>query len=148
MERARTALLLGRRLLRAGRAEAETWLRLARDQALVCGAPWLAEGAGRDLRTLAGPRTRQTVAALTRAERRVAGLAARGASNREIAEQLEVSSRAVEKHLTHAYRKLNLAGRTQLADVPDLLAEPGAAVPPGPYRTAAGDRTEPKHRGT
>ncbi|MFI9306481.1 AAA family ATPase [Streptomyces triculaminicus] len=148
MERARTALLLGRRLLRAGRAEAETWLRLARDQALVCGAPWLAEGAGRDLRTLAGSRTRQTVAALTRAERRVAGLAARGASNREIAEQLEVSSRAVEKHLTHAYRKLNLAGRTQLADVPDLLAELGAAVPPGPYRTAAGDRTEPKHRGT
>ncbi|GHG49654.1 AAA family ATPase [Streptomyces griseocarneus] len=132
MERARTALLLGRRLLRAGRAEAETWLRLARDQALVCGAPWLAEGAGRDLRTLAGSRTRPAVAALTRTERRVAGLAAGGASNREIAEQLEVSSRAVEKHLTHAYRKLNVAGRSQLGEVAGLLAEPGTAVPPGP----------------
>ncbi|MFI9201292.1 LuxR C-terminal-related transcriptional regulator [Streptomyces sp. NPDC053048] len=131
LERARTALLLGRRLLHAGHTEAEAQLRRARDLALVCGAPWLAEGAGRELRTLAGSRERQPAAALTRTERRVAGLAAHGASNKEIAERLAVSSRAVEKHLTHAYRKLNVAGRSQLGSVAHLLPGPGPAAAPG-----------------
>ncbi|MEU4210930.1 AAA family ATPase [Streptomyces sp. NPDC026206] len=128
MERARTSLLLGRRLLRAGLAEAETQLRLARDQALGCGAPWLAEGAGRELQNFASSTASVAVAALTRTERRVAGLAAHGASNKEIAEWLEVSSRAVEKHLTHAYRKLNVAGRSQLVGMAHLLPGGGTAA--------------------
>ncbi|MEU5051780.1 AAA family ATPase [Streptomyces sp. NPDC021096] len=126
MERARTSLLLGRRLLRAGLSEAETQLRLARDQALACGASWLAEGADRELQNFASSTASVAVAALTRTERRVAGFAAHGASNKEIAEWLEVSSRAVEKHLTHAYRKLNVAGRSQLAAMAHLLPSSAA----------------------
>ncbi|MER7585338.1 AAA family ATPase [Kitasatospora sp. NPDC097691] len=52
--------------------------------------------------------------ALTAHERRVAGLAANGLSNREIAERLTVTQRTVEFHLTNVYRKLGIARRTQL----------------------------------
>ncbi|MEU1818974.1 AAA family ATPase [Streptomyces roseifaciens] len=127
MEAARTELLLGRRLLAAGRhAEGELRLRTARDQALACGVPWIAERASRELADPAGSRTpvAVAVAALTRSERRVAGLAANGVPNKDIAERLEVSSRAVEKHLTSAYRKLHVAGRAELAAFSVLLPGP------------------------
>ncbi|MGA5133912.1 AAA family ATPase [Streptomyces olivoreticuli] len=125
MESARTDLLLGRRLLAAGRfAEGEVRLRRARDRALSCGVPWIADQACRDLADPAGSRNPVAVAALTRAERRVAGLAAHGTPNKEIAERLEVSSRAVEKHLTSAYRKLHVAGRSELAVLAPLLPGP------------------------
>nr|BAA02713.1 Cho-Orf1 [Streptomyces sp.]prf//2113328C DNA-binding protein [Streptomyces sp.] len=131
MERARTALLLGRRLQAAGRpAEAEVRLRQARDQALACGAPWIVERARRELHTMASGHTSLAVEALTPTERRVAGLAAHGAANKDIAEQLDVSSRAVEKHLTRAYRKLQVGGRTELAALAHLLPGPTAAVRP------------------
>ncbi|CAN5120298.1 LuxR family transcriptional regulator [soil metagenome] len=52
---------------------------------------------------------------LTTAEQRVAGLVAEGATNREAADQLFVSVRAVEVHLTSIYRKLGIRSRTQLA---------------------------------
>lgn len=124
LEQARTSLLLGRRLLAAGReAEAEHRLTRAREQGLVCGAPWIADRAGRALYTIAGSRGADAVAALTRTERRVAALAAAGTSNRAIAERLEVSARAVEKHLTQAYRKLRIDGRTELAPMAKLLSE-------------------------
>ncbi|MCX5071076.1 AAA family ATPase [Streptomyces sp. NBC_00513] len=131
LERARTSLLLGRRLLAAGQeAEAEHRLTRAREEGLACGAPWLAERAGLALHGIAGSHRADVVAALTRTERRVAGLAARGASNKAIAERLEVSSRAVEKHLTRAYRKLRIEGRTGLAAMARLLSEePGAVCP-------------------
>jgi DNA-binding CsgD family transcriptional regulator len=45
----------------------------------------------------------------------VARLAARDLTNREIAQTLFVTARTVEVHLTHAYAKLNLAGRGELA---------------------------------
>ncbi|MFI6689430.1 AAA family ATPase [Streptomyces sp. NPDC050485] len=53
--------------------------------------------------------------ALTRAELRVAALAADGRANRAIAEELAVTPRTVELHLTKAYRKLGIQGRPQLA---------------------------------
>ncbi|MEV6124050.1 AAA family ATPase [Streptomyces sp. NPDC052077] len=124
LEQARTSLLLGRRLLTAGQeAEAEHRLTHAREQGLRCGAPWIADRAGRALHTIAGRQGADAVAALTRTERRVAGLAARGTSNRAIAERLEVSARAVEKHLTHAYRKLRIDGRAELAPMAQLLSQ-------------------------
>jgi DNA-binding NarL/FixJ family response regulator len=52
---------------------------------------------------------------LTPTERRVAELAAGGSSNKEIAQALFVSVRTVEAHLTHAYAKLGVRSRTQLA---------------------------------
>ena len=55
------------------------------------------------------------VRALTPAEARTARMAAEGATNRELAEALFVTEKTVETHLTASYRKLNIAGRPQLA---------------------------------
>ena len=57
------------------------------------------------------------VESLTPAEHRVATLAADGCTNREIAEQLYVSQRTVETHLTHVFQKLDIASRSELAAV-------------------------------
>ena len=52
---------------------------------------------------------------LTLSERRIVGLAQRGLMNGEIAEQLKVSVRTVENHLSRAYGKLGVRSRTELA---------------------------------
>lgn len=52
---------------------------------------------------------------LTRREQEVAGLAARGLGNREIAESLVVSVRTVENHLQRVYEKLGVNDRASLA---------------------------------
>jgi DNA-binding CsgD family transcriptional regulator len=52
--------------------------------------------------------------ALTRREREVAGLAAAGASSREIAAKLFVSVRTVDNHLQSVYSKLGVTGRDEL----------------------------------
>jgi DNA-binding NarL/FixJ family response regulator len=56
------------------------------------------------------------VGALSGSERRVVELAAEGSSNPEIAQALFVTVRTVEVHLTHAYQKLGIQSRAQLAD--------------------------------
>ena len=53
---------------------------------------------------------------MTRREREVAELAARGATSRDIAEKLFVSSRTVENHLQRAYEKLGVRGRAELGE--------------------------------
>jgi DNA-binding CsgD family transcriptional regulator len=69
----------------------------------------------------AGARPRRAalsgVDALTPAEHRVALLAADGLTNREIAEQLYVTQRTVETHLTHAFQKLDVSSRSELGTV-------------------------------
>jgi DNA-binding CsgD family transcriptional regulator len=52
---------------------------------------------------------------LTPTERRVAELAATGRSNKEIAQSLFVTINTVEGHLSHAYAKLGIRSRAQLA---------------------------------
>src|SRR4051794_12020243 len=52
---------------------------------------------------------------LTQTQRRVALLARDGMRNREIAELLGVSVKAVEWHLSHVYRKLGIRSRNDLA---------------------------------
>ena len=52
---------------------------------------------------------------LTAAERRVAGLVAAGASNRDAAAALFVSVRTVETHVASIYRKLGVRTRAELA---------------------------------
>ena len=52
---------------------------------------------------------------LTPAERRVVELAADGSSNKEIALALFITVRTVEAHLSHAYAKLGVRSRAQLA---------------------------------
>ena len=55
------------------------------------------------------------VESLTPSERRVAQMAAEGSTNRQIAQDLFVTTKTVEVHLSSVYRKLDIASRTQLA---------------------------------
>ncbi|HET6353900.1 helix-turn-helix transcriptional regulator [Streptomyces sp.] len=107
---------------RMARDLARRGLRLAQH----CGAAQLSSQALDRLRKFgARPRTSRVVGvhALTTSERRVAVLAARGLTNREIAEQLFITQRTVENHLTSGFRKLGITGRRQLPDkVRDLDA--------------------------
>lgn len=52
---------------------------------------------------------------LTRREREVAQLVTQGLTNRAIAERLYLSERTIEGHIEHAFNKLGLSSRTQLA---------------------------------
>jgi DNA-binding CsgD family transcriptional regulator len=52
---------------------------------------------------------------LSPAERRVATFAASGATNREIADRLFLSVRTIECHLSHAYAKLGVRSKAELA---------------------------------
>ena len=65
--------------------------------------------------------TTENLTSLTASERRVADLAASGLSNRQIAQQLFVTVKAVEWHLSNVYRKLGIRSRTRL---PGLLNVP------------------------
>jgi DNA-binding CsgD family transcriptional regulator len=51
---------------------------------------------------------------LTRAERAVVTLVCQERSNREIAEQLVLSRKTVEFHLTNVFRKLDVSSRGEL----------------------------------
>jgi DNA-binding CsgD family transcriptional regulator len=63
------------------------------------------------------PRRARTagIAALTPGELRVARLAAEGRTNRQIAEDVFVTLKAVKWHLNNTYRKLDVDGRGELA---------------------------------
>ncbi|MFF3744248.1 helix-turn-helix transcriptional regulator [Streptomyces kronopolitis] len=100
--------------------------RLARELAQGCrrlaqqcaAAGLSAQALGRLRDFGARPRTPCTVGvhSLTAGERRVANLAASGLTNREIAQQLFVTQRTVENHLTNGFRKLGIDGRRQLPE--------------------------------
>ena len=62
----------------------------------------------RDRRLLSGRES------LTASEDRVAALAAEGLTNREIAQRLFVSVKAVQWHLRNVYRKLDIGSRGEL----------------------------------
>jgi DNA-binding CsgD family transcriptional regulator len=130
LELARTLVELGGALRRAGhRAEARDPLREGLDLADRCGGADVALRAAEELRTAgARPRRRRTsgAEALTAGERRVALLAAAGATNRQIAQSLFISTNTVARHLTHAYDKLGIEGRDGLAEA--LGAPPAEAV--------------------
>jgi DNA-binding NarL/FixJ family response regulator len=66
---------------------------------------------------------------LTSSERSVAGLAAAGRSNREIADVLVISVRTVESHLAATYRKLGVRSRVQLATALARPTDGAAGVP-------------------
>ncbi|HEX2233788.1 MAG TPA: LuxR C-terminal-related transcriptional regulator, partial [Thermoleophilaceae bacterium] len=93
-------------------------LKRALEMADACGSPPLSERARSELyATGARPRTTALsgVDALTASEKRVAGLAAEGQTNRDIAQTLFVTPKTVEVHLSNAYRKLGIRSRRELA---------------------------------
>lgn len=55
--------------------------------------------------------------ALTPSERRVVELAATGRANRDIAQDLYVTPKTVDVHLSSAYRKLGIRSRGELGGV-------------------------------
>ncbi|QOC91318.1 helix-turn-helix transcriptional regulator [Micromonospora craniellae] len=119
LHHARALVDYGAALRRNGeRTAAQEPLRQALHHASRCGAQSLTSRATDEL-LAAGARPRRVTLsgpeALTAQELRVAQLAARGATNRDIAQQLFVTRRTVEIHLTSAYRKLNITSRQHLA---------------------------------
>ena len=65
--------------------------------------------------TTTAPDTPSPLDLLTTAERQVADRVADGLTSRQIAEQLFVSPRTVDAHLSHIYRKLGISTRARLA---------------------------------
>ena len=120
-EQARALADLGALLRRRNRrSEARELLRVALDSAHHSGAKLLAAQAEVELRAT-GARPRRSVLtgldSLTASERRIAELARRGLTNREIAQTLFITTRTVEGHLTSVFRKLRVDSRDQLPAV-------------------------------
>jgi DNA-binding CsgD family transcriptional regulator len=120
LEHARALVDLGAGLRRAGlRTAARTNLWQAHELAVRCDADLLVQRAREELLASgAHPRRGRSSGpdSLTPSELRVARLAAEGRSNPEIAHHLFLTRRTVETHLTHAYQKLEIASRAELAD--------------------------------
>lgn len=118
LEHAKALLALGTAVRHARRpTDAREPLRGALELADVCGARALAEQARSELHA-AGGRPRTTALSgfesLTPSERRVADLAAAGRTNRDIAQELFVTPKTVERHLGNVYRKLGISNRQEL----------------------------------
>jgi DNA-binding CsgD family transcriptional regulator len=119
LELARCLVELGARNRAAGeRRAARAILRDAHDAAHACQATALCQQARAELLLAGGrprPPTGAGAASLTPAERRVAELAAEGATNRDIGRRLYLSPKTIEMHLRSVYRKLDIPGRGHLA---------------------------------
>jgi DNA-binding NarL/FixJ family response regulator len=122
---ARARLVEGRALAAAGRRpEAVDALRDAEARFDQFGAERRRSEAVRELRRLGhrvlrparDPATGR-LAPLTAREREIADLVAAGRTNREIAEQLVLSTRTIEAHLRNIYGKLGVRSRVELTRI-------------------------------
>ncbi len=75
---------------------------------------------------------------LTRRQREVASLLARGLTNREISERLVLSERTVESHIEQIRAKLGVRSRTQIVALGPLR--------PGPRRVGKPRSRDPLHQ--
>ncbi|OLM31224.1 Transcriptional regulator [Pseudonocardia sp. Ae717_Ps2] len=105
--------------IRTARLTSRRALHLARVASVAPLVRELEHVSGADQSDTDGPGT--VASALSDSERRVAGLAVRGYSNREIGARLFITPSTVEQHLTRVYRKLGVRRRRDLP--PDLWAE-------------------------
>src|SRR5262249_37762055 len=101
-------------------------LRRAADELAACGAGRARDEAAHELRALGerdvgGKRRRPPagggIDAPSRREREIAALRALGHTHRQIAGQLFLSEKTVERHLSHIFVKLELSSRVQVAGV-------------------------------
>ncbi|MGI8311945.1 LuxR C-terminal-related transcriptional regulator [Saccharopolyspora hattusasensis] len=93
-----------------------------------------------------GHQAAEGLESLSDAERRVAELASRGDTNREIARSLFITVSTVEQHLTRVYRKLKVRRR---ADLPADLGLPwqvSGAAQPEPLRKVEVHPAPPRER--
>jgi DNA-binding CsgD family transcriptional regulator len=130
LEQARALADLGALLRRSDRpADARELLRRAVDAAHRAGARPLADRAETELRAT-GARPRRVLLtgleSLTASERRIAELAAQGLTNHQIAQNLFVTARTVEGHLTNVFTKLDVRARIELSAALGATATRGA----------------------
>jgi DNA-binding NarL/FixJ family response regulator len=118
LELVKTLLALGALERRIGRPiEARTALRRALDLAETLDARPLIAQVKAEIRNAGGRPRRSALTglrSLTPSERRVADMAATGRTNRQIAQELFVTPKTVEVHLSSCYRKLGVTRRDQL----------------------------------
>ncbi len=118
LERAKVLIAYGEALHRLGRnRSARAFLRRGIDTAERIGATRASRLGLRTLIAAGGrPRRRRITGpdSLTPAERRVVALARAGARNRDIAEQLVITEKTVEWHLSRGYAKLGISSRAEL----------------------------------
>jgi DNA-binding CsgD family transcriptional regulator len=115
----------GGELSRAQReVEALDQLNTAFDTYIECEAVADARRVGRSLRRLGverrivtHPRAKTGWDSLTDSELTVVRLIAEGATNRSVAQQLQISPHTVKTHLHHAFAKLAITSRAQLAQL-------------------------------
>ncbi len=135
-ERARTELLYGKWLRRRRRLrEARTRLEEARLGFERCGARLWAQQAAAELRgrrrPVRGPRRvlrRRDLARLTPQQLRIARYVAAGATNREVALSLSVSTRTVDYHLRNVFATLGLRSRVELVRLVEQEEKTGARL--------------------
>ena len=139
---ARVRLAYGERLRRTRAAtESRTHLQAALTAFRKLGAiPWAAR-AELELRATGASRSASSapgVAALTPQELQIAGLAASGMTNKQIAERLYLSPRTVSGHLYQIFPKLGITTRAALRDAlsPAGNSSLGAALSAACLRSA------------
>jgi len=106
------AAVLARRADRGDLTRARSLVADAGRQGTELGMAPIASKAGELIEQLSAS---QPPTQLTRRERDVAGLVAKGLTNREIAEQLYLSERTAQNHVQHILTKLALSNRSQIA---------------------------------
>jgi DNA-binding CsgD family transcriptional regulator len=120
VELARALTDHGAALRRAGRrTAARAQLERGLDLAHHWGARRIAGQARAELIAAGAKPRRDAITgrdALTASELRVARLAAAGKTNREIAQELFITTKTASAHLSRAYRKLDVTRRSQLAE--------------------------------
>ncbi|KPI19088.1 transcriptional regulator, LuxR family [Actinobacteria bacterium OK074] len=111
-------------------ARAQEAARQARDLAILCHAEPLVQRAvliqeyqpvGLPTGNMIDERDSDPITVLSDSERRVAALAARGHTNRQIARRLFITVSTVEQHLTSTYRKLKVNKRADLPSDLELI---------------------------
>lgn len=132
LEYAKTLAAYGAAVRRANhRAKARVPLRVAIEIATQCGAAPLVQQAQSELLATGAYRHQVTPAgptSLTPQEWRVVKLATRDHTNRQIAQELFVTPKTVEVHLSSVYRKLGIQSRRDLVSALKSIREDGAGA--------------------